>query len=224
MMKIPVFNHIKESSYDYTRDYVINTMESDPLTGEVNLSMGPFVQKLSAGPGVSLSPEVGQGDVTISIVSSGEIRGVVTDIALQNAKERVDNLLTFIGFPKTVESEILCKVLLPASLNSAANFDLYFEYRGEASASSATTGGFTLTYYNIAPDGFTSSTGNTVTTTVDFPTGYSAKTRKTKLVASIPGTALSSNGILTFSVERNIADAYTDEIGIIMIHYIVRTT
>lgn len=219
-LKISVVNQIDEISSVKDRSLVPKKLSVNSITGHIEVELGPYVQSITAGEGASVSSS--NGDVTISVLSADELRRPITDIALQNAKERVNGLLTYIGFPKTITTEILCKFKLPPSINAASSLIIYCDYIGNTSV--AGIGSFNIKYFNIATNAYVLNSGTSIVGNIEFPTGYVQMTRKTVALLSIPATSLSNSGILTLSIERDITDSYTGELGLLSLEYLVQTT
>jgi len=218
-LKISAVNVIDEVTAVSSRTLVVKKIETNASTGHLEVDTGPYVQKLVAGPGVALSPVGGTGEVTVSVVSADQINKRIIDIALNNAKERIEGLTSFIGFPKTITTEILCKEKLPEGVNQGVELKIYCDYLGVVSA--AGTGTFNILYRITDLDGNVTGSGVATTGNLIFPDGYSAYTRKYAQLFSIPGSALFSSGILSFSVERDITDTYSDEVGILVLEAVV---
>ena len=167
------------------------------ITG-TKFETGPVVERIVAGPGVSVSPEGGQGVVTVS-VSNAVYAGDFETIALKNAKQDLaggvfpyTKLLGWTGTSTDVNTGFTAKFRVPdhipygkyAVIVSASVF-------GEADAASDMTAAFSLTPYALkdfalsSPDGTLPDDGLSATVSdpsagvasvigVEFKEGYSA--------------------------------------------------
>jgi hypothetical protein len=124
------------------------------------LLLGPVVERIIAGPGISISNETGQGTVTIS-ADGTEYNGDFETVALENAKLESVGMFPYIRFLKwsdsgsNIPTGFVAKFHLPATAHDAVyRVKFYATVFGEESFSNQTspmTAGVAMDY-NILPD------------------------------------------------------------------------
>lgn len=129
------------------------------------LLLGPLVERIVAGPGISIEPvtgqPLGQGTVSISATNSS-YSGEMDTIALENAKEEVIGMFPYIrllGWDDDSESNIptgfVAKFQIPTSISDGVyRVKMYATVFGEENLNGAASeqyAGVTMTY-NILPD------------------------------------------------------------------------
>ncbi len=206
-------NIIDEISTTSSDALVVKKITSDGIDGHLKIEKGPYVNKILAGNGIEISSSI--GDVTVSLSQNETIRNVITDIALQNAKERIDGITTYIGFPKEIITEILCKFRISKACNTLS---IYIDYIGKENSIQNTVCQLNLRYSIINSTGYIGNEGVLVTKQVPLPAGYIGKTRLYTKILSL--TNIAANNIITLNVERDITDTYESEFGILFLEYI----
>lgn len=146
------------------------------------LLRGPVVERLIAGPGISITQgsgnPTGQGLVTVGLSGAVEYTGDFDSVALQNAKEEVTGMFPYIrllpqvqGATTNVPSGFICKFKVPYTLDPASRYRvlLYMSVFGEASVDAGVTQIASFNFsYSFLPD-YTSILGGDQYTSVKSP-------------------------------------------------------
>jgi len=227
-LKLSVFNILEVLTTVQSGSGALKAMAVDPTDGDLLLKFGPVVEKLVAGPGVSLAPSGGQGIVTVTATGADALVQPLPEILLRNAKQSFTNITPYIELPEGVTAGFMAKVRLPAVFSTAEPLRIIFEMLGELSeATSATSAVFTLKYNIIDPATGESLTKATLplTSTVPFPFPYVAFETFSATIFEIPASQLVPSATLSLLIERDdTGDVYAGNVGIVNPLYRIKLT
>jgi hypothetical protein len=213
---------------------VIKEISYSDIDDKIHYSMGPVVEKLTAGPGIVIvqdsTCQAGQGKLTVSANYAGSYDEIPA-VALRNAKEGVLGLYPYVSLIKEYASGFLAKKRLNAALDNTLFTHLILDYFIPASALNKAV--ILQLDWTVTPPydpvGTTTAALDSVATSVTItvplgPTATHLANRPVRLIlySFAPLSGPVANGLLGMNIKRlhtNAGDTYTGAFNILQLGY-----
>lgn len=198
-LNIKVIPEIETVSNTTSLSTVVKDVGVNPSSGEIELTKGTFVQKITAGNNISLTSET--GDVRISAYSTNKNYTSPDDILLRGSLSRIyaGTINQYIELTNVRQNGFILMKRFPINLDITKKIEIYADIWGiKLGDCSIQTKSCNLEYITAAPI--------LDTTTVNISVPYKVETH---LIASYY-----PNQITKLYIGREIDNTYNDNIGI----------
>jgi hypothetical protein len=233
-LKVCAISRFQKDTEMYNGCRVIKEISYSDLDDKIHYSMGPVVEKITAGPGIVVTEDAncqpGQGVLTVAANYQGSYDEIPA-VALRNAKEGVIGLYPYVSLIKEYGSGFLAKKRLHAALDNSLYTRLILDYFIPVDASNKAVVlqiDWTVTP-PYDPAGTTTAaldlTATSVVVTVPLgPSATHLANRPVRLIlySFAPLAGPVANGLLGLNIKRlhtNAGDTYTSAFNILQLGY-----